>query len=118
MKPGATSKAAAWLTLGLVLLVAARQWYEIYDRLHLFVVGYDCRTGQSHVADGAFVFIYLINAALLTVTCAAACWLWSSRAGRPVAVALLALNAVAMVTWFVMHRTGALVTYSEFIAGM
>ncbi len=97
---------------------AVRQWSEIYYRLHLFFVEYNCRLYWNHVGDGAFFIAYAANALLVLMTAIAwygLLWFgWSAerKIRVPLAIALV-LNLLAAVTVWIMHLTGILVTYDE-----
>jgi len=94
---------------------AAFQWWQIAYRLRLFFVDYGGERGANHISDGDFMLIYLTNALLLVVALCALRALRNSKSWRIFATSIGTANLLGWLTLFVMHRTGALVEYGEFI---
>lgn len=95
--------------------VALFQWAQIVYRLWLFFGEYHGERGVNHIG-GDFTLIYITNALLLAVAIFALRVFWrGSRGWRVTSAAVAAANLLGWLTLFVMHRTGALVEYIEFI---
>ena len=94
------------------------QWGEIIYRLLLFFGEYRGERGVNHVGDGDFALIYFINAILLVSTLFALRVLWQSRTWRISSLAVGFLNVLGWLGLFIMHQTGALVEYGEFMRHM
>jgi hypothetical protein len=110
-------------TLGTALVagaaaVALFQWAQIAYRLHLFFG--ECRGERAvnHIGDGDFALIYIANAILLASALFALRVLWQSRPWRVSSVAVGIVNGLGWLSLFIMHQTGALVEYGEFIRHM
>ena len=109
--------------LGTALVAAAGvlglfQWGQIVYRLHLFFGEYRGERGVNHVGDGDFALIYFLNAILLASTLFALRALWQSRSGRISSAAVGFVNGLGWLSLFIMHQTGMLVEYGEFIRHM
>ena len=92
------------------------EWSQIIFRLRLFFANYHGQRGVNHIGDGDFALIYFANVLLLTVVAFGLVILWRhSRAWRITSLTVAAMNVLAWVAYFIMHRTGALVEYGEFI---
>ena len=83
-------------------------------RLWLFFGVYDAQVGANHVGRGYFRLIYL-GTGMGSAAALGFLLLARRRAWRWAAGLLVALNLLLCLAFFVMHRTGALVHYSEFI---
>ena len=100
----------------IIVLAVILQWYQIIYRCYLFVSDSGYALGMNHIGDGEFACVYVANVFVFL------CGLISYRLIRGesrwlilfVRIAILA-NAAAFIAWFIMHRTGVLVEYSEFI---
>ena len=95
--------------------VAGLQWWQIAYRLRLFFTDYRGERDVNHIEDGDFALIYITNALLLLAAVFAFRVFRHDRRWRIAAVTVGAVNVVGWLTLFVMHRTGALVEYHEFI---
>lgn len=99
-------------------ILAAIQWSQIAYRLYLFVHHYHGERGVNHIGE-AFADIYLINALLLAMAISGLMVLWRhSRTWRTAAAVIGATNLLGWIALFVMHQTGVLVEYGEFIRHM
>jgi len=110
-------------TLGTAVTVGAAgigilQWWQIVYRLHLFFGEYRGERAVNHIGDGDFALIYILNAMLLASVIFALGVLWQSRSWRISAIGVGVVNALGCLSLFIMHQTGALVEYSEFIRHM
>jgi hypothetical protein len=80
---------------------------------------YGGRRYANHVGDDSFVVIYIINALAIAALAAALLVFWKPHPRwRMAAVLTGTCNLGACLTFFVMHRVGALVEYGEFIRHM
>src|SRR5438093_4188637 len=96
--------------------VAVLQWWQIAYRLRLFLTDCHGERGVNHIGDGAFTFIYIVNAILLAGVVFALRVFWRDGRGWRIATGVVGLgNAFGWLTFAVMHRTGVLVEYGEFI---
>ncbi len=95
-------------------MILARLGIEMAHRLHLFWHVYDNTNGMNHVADGYFSAVYLagISGAILGF---AAARMLRLRYWRIAAGSVGLLNLALCAAFLIMHRTGALVTYDEFV---
>ena len=110
-------------TLGTALIVGAAavgllQWAQIVYRLYLFFGEYRGERAVNHIGDGDFALAYTINAVLLASALFALRVLWQSRPWRISSIAVGILNGLGCLSLFIMHQTGVLVEYSEFIRHM
>ena len=113
MRNLATALVAAAGTAGLF------QWSQIVYRLQLFFDDYHGEPGVNHIGNGDFALIYFANGLLLAVAAYGFFVFWRlSRGWCMVSAAVAAVNVLGWITLFVMHRTGALVEYGEFIRHM
>jgi hypothetical protein len=101
--------------LGLLLasggiLTALYQWALALCRLSL----YKGRPGMNHAND--FTQIYTMDAWAAPLCLLAVLLVWRQRRrSRYFALAVLLANLLSALAFFVMHRTGILVTYDEYI---
>lgn len=95
--------------------IATLQWWQIAYRLRLFFTEYRGERGVNHVGDGDFALINITNALLLLAAVFAFRAIRQDRRWRVAAVTVGAVNVIGWLTLIVMHRTGALVEYHEFI---
>jgi hypothetical protein len=79
----------------------------------MFFGPYERRLWVNHIDDSAFAFVYTVNAFLLLAGLFSVALLRGPN--RSLAWIPLVANILGWVTVFVMHRTGVLVTYEEFI---
>ena len=93
---------------------AVFQWWQISYRLRLFFLDSGGERGANHIGDGDFMLIYLVNALLLIAAFWALRALRYDRRWRITTTVVGAANLFGWLTFFVMHRTGALVEYGEF----
>jgi hypothetical protein len=111
-------KKVASLFVFLAAAVAIIQWWQIAYRLHLFYVDYKGELNVNHIGDGDFTLIYVVNALLLLT---AAFSFRVFRAEKPWRHAALIIGSINLAGWLaliLMHRTGVLVGYTEFIGHM
>jgi|ERR1017187_8920628 hypothetical protein len=108
--------ALLFIFVGAVL--ATVQWWQIAYRLHLFYVDYKGEPYANHIGDDDFTLIYIVNALLLLT---AAFSIRVFRAEKPWRNAALIVGSANLAGWLaliLMHRTGVLVGYTEFIGHM
>lgn len=99
--------------------MAGFQWWQIAYRLRLFLVDYQRERGVNHIGDGDFALIYIANSLLLVAAVFGVRVLWrDSRSWRIAGLVVGTTNVLGCLTLFVMHRTGILVEYGEFIRQM
>jgi hypothetical protein len=91
------------------------QWWQIAYRLWLFYSDYGCECGVNHIGDGDFLMIYVVDVLLLSAALFAFRIFRQDRAWQFGAAIIGILNALGWLTLFVMHKSGVLVEYSEFI---
>ena len=95
--------------------VAGFQWWQIVYRLRLFFGEHQGKPGLNHIGDGDFTFAYVVNGLLLLASLLSARVFRKNTSWKTVAVTVGILNLLGWVTLIVMHQTGALVEYGEFI---
>jgi hypothetical protein len=91
------------------------QWWQIAYRLWLFYADYGCERGVNHIDGGDFLMIYVVDVFLLSASLFAFRIFRQDRAWRFGAAVIGILNALGWLTLFIMHKTGVLVEYGEFI---
>ena len=96
-------------------MVCVIQWWQIAYRLWLFYFDYGCERGVNHIGDEDFQAIYVVDVLLLFVALFAFRIFRQDIAWRYGAAVIGILNALGWLTLFIMHKTGVLVRYSEFI---
>ena len=97
-------------------VMAGVQWWQIAYRLRLFFVDYHSERGMNHIGDGDFTLIYIANLLLLAAAVFGVRAFWhDARGWRISGLVVSTMNAVGCLCLFVMHRTGVLVEYGEFI---
>jgi len=95
---------------------AMLQIYQVFYRSHLFIGEYQSQPHVNHIGDGDFALLYIANLVVFVF----AFWAYRSAATnrhrlRGLLLLLILANAACCFAFFVMHRTGVLVEYSEFI---
>ena len=98
---------------------AVLQVTQVIYRSYLFLAEYHSQPNVNHIGNGDFALIYIANAVVFAFS------LWSYRSSastgnrfsRLMQLVILA-NVVCCFALFVMHRTGVLVEYHEFIRAM
>jgi hypothetical protein len=108
--------AALFIFVGAVL--AAVQWWQIAYRLHLFYVDYKGEPYANHIGDGDFTLIYIVNASLLLTAAFSFRIFCAEKPWRNTALIIGSVNLAGWLALFLMHRTGILVGYAEFIGHM
>src|SRR5438093_11160404 len=89
--------------------VAVLQWWQIAYRLRLFLTDCHGERGVNHIGDGAFTFIYIVNAILLVGVVFALRVFWRAGRGWRIAKGVVGLgNALGGVTCVDMERDGDL----------
>ena len=96
-------------------LLGLFQWSQIVYRLRLFWGEYHAVLGVNHIADGDFALIYFINALGVAAVLYALYVFWRNRGWRAASIAVALVNVCGWVALFIMHRTGMLVEYGEFL---
>ena len=97
-------------------MAASFQWWQIIYRLALFFGEYHGERGVNHIGDGDFMLIYIVNALLFASTLVALRIFWqSARMWRGFSIVVGASNLLGCLMLIVMHMTGMLVEYGEFI---
>lgn len=106
----------AQLLVWTVAFAAFLQWWQISYRYNLFANEYNHEVGMNHIGDEDFGLLYTANIALIIVGLTSVV-LRRVEGRRAVwfAVVPLIANALAFASWYLMHRTGVLVGYQEFI---
>jgi hypothetical protein len=106
--------ALIFLFLGAFLAIV--QWWQIGYRLHLYYVAYKSEPYLNHI--GGFTPIYVANVFLLLTSAFSFCVLRSEKAWRHLVLVVGIVNLAGWIAFFLMHRTGILVEYPEFIRHM
>ena len=101
--------------VGLSVLVGLTAWAHVFYRVWLFVFDYDCRVGMNHLEDDFFSRAYALHGAIIALMCFALWRLWPVRWERRIAGATLGLHVLVVLAVVVMHRTGMLVGYGEYV---
>jgi hypothetical protein len=106
-----------WLGLSLAsaaFLPALYQWTLVLYRLGLFWLDYKGQLGMNHADD--FRDIYTMDVCAVPTSMFAVMLLWRQRGRkRRLSLCILAANILGAGAFFVMHKTGVLVSYSEYI---
>lgn len=115
--PSPSQTRVARQVVGILLLVmagmmAARFGAELDYRLDLFYRTYGAKPGLNHVDDYSFRMYYACNTEGALAAVAAACLL-RRRWVKLLALGIAVVNLAIGLSYFAMHRTGALVEYSE-----
>jgi hypothetical protein len=100
----------------LAATVAAIQWWQIAYRLHLFYVDYKGELNVNHIGD--FALIYVINALVLLTAAFSFRVFRNEKTWRNAALIVGSVNLAGWLAFFLMHKTGVLVEYTEFIRHM
>jgi hypothetical protein len=109
-------RTVALLFVFLGAFLAIVQWWQIGYRLHLYYVDYRCEPYMNHI--GEFTPIYIANAFLLLTSAFSFRVLRSEKPWRRAALIVGSVNLAGWLAFFLMHRTGILVEYVEFIRHM
>jgi hypothetical protein len=96
--------------------LAIIQWWQICYRLHLFYVDYKGELFVNHI-DG-FGLIYVLDALLLLTATFSFRIFQNEKRWRNAALFVGSTNLAGWLALIVMHRTGILVEYPEFIRHM
>jgi hypothetical protein len=95
-------------------LGAAALWSQLIYRLTLFYRDHGGQAGMNHVGDGAFSLAYGVSAVCVVAAIAAAV-MFNRRLSRLLACGVAATVVGGCVLFYVMHQTGALIEYEEFV---
>jgi hypothetical protein len=111
-------KKLAVLFIFVAATVAAIQWWQIAYRLHLFYVDYKGEPYVNHIGVGDFALIYIANALLLLSAAFSFREFRNEKTWRNAALIIGSVNLAGWLAFFLMHKTGILVEYIEFIRHM
>jgi hypothetical protein len=109
---------AIWLMVGSAT-ICGYTWWQIGCRVHLFYAEYGGRRWVNHVSDGTFEAAYV--AGIVAACLALVPWRVFRESFRSVsraATVIAVFNVLGVLGIFLMHRSGILVTYMEFIHEM
>lgn len=91
------------------------QWAQVLYRLWLFFGEYHGEHNVNHIGEGTFSLIYIANAVVLGFALFGLRVLWRSRPWRVCLATVGIINGLGWLTILIMHQTGMLVGYDEFI---
>ena len=96
--------------------VALIWWAEIIYRLWLFFTDYQMKRYENHTGDGYFIIVHFVLGCFLAGGLVSATLLAKER--KSLAVGSLIPTVLGVLAWLtvqVMHRTGVLIGYMEWI---
>ena len=96
-------------------MVSVIQWWQIAYRLWLFYTDSRGERGINHIGDGDFLMIYVANGFLLGAALFAFRIFRQDKVWQIGAAIVGILNSLGWLVLFLMHKTGVLVEYGEFI---
>ncbi len=97
--------------------VALLWWAEIFYRLFLFFTDYHATRWENHVDDSYFPFTHFLLACFVTAGAFSGFILGKFKPLRPaIAISPAMLGVFAWLTVLIMHHTGLLIGYCEWMS--